>query len=186
MDLYGWIAFMVESNILSSIASVATIITVIISAYKYFKEKNDEKTRASRNLYLELEDTLKSLDDANFPDDFYHTEIATRGRKKTVYFMNRSLNHDFYDSLIASGKINFLEPSLQQPVQAIFKRIKMHNEFLSTTRSMRDQQQEGPMQENVHTYYEWMDKSEVSLKREIPRMMKELEDHFKIQHRTAA
>lgn len=90
------------------------------------------------------------------------------------------------DSLIASGKINFLEPSLQQPVQAIFKRIKMHNEFLSTTRSMRDQQQEGPMQENVHTYYEWMDKSEVSLKREIPRMMKELEDHFKIQHRTAA
>ena len=51
-----------ETNVLSSIAAVATIIAVIISAHTYFKDKKDEEIRASRNLYLELKDTLGSLD----------------------------------------------------------------------------------------------------------------------------
>lgn len=52
--------------------------------------------------------------------------------------MARSLNHNFYDSLIYSGKINFLDPSLQQPVQDIFKRIKMHNKYVDATLEMAE------------------------------------------------
>ena len=47
-----------------------------------------------------------------------------------VYFMNRMFNHDFYDSLAFSGKINFVKPELQQRVQDVFYHIKDHNSWL--------------------------------------------------------
>ena len=63
MEAYQWILFnLIENNVLGSMATVATIITVFVSAYKHFKDKNNEKMRASQNLYLELGDTLRSLD----------------------------------------------------------------------------------------------------------------------------
>lgn len=74
--------------------------------------------------------------------------------------MSKSLNHDFYDSLISSGKINFLEPDLQQPMQNTFKRIKMHSEFLAITKRMRDLQTDGSVPKPAYQYYEWMDKRE--------------------------
>lgn len=81
-DIYPWIGLA---------ASIATIATVLGSAVKYFWDKNAEMTRASENLYLELKDTLKSLDAKRFPDDIYNTEIADRGEgEKKVYFMARS------------------------------------------------------------------------------------------------
>ena len=181
MDPYGWIfSNIIENNILGSLASVATIITIFVSAYKYFKDKNNEKMRASQNLYLELKDTLRSLDFKEFPDDFCHVDIKDHVGEKTLYFMRRSLNHDFYDSLISSGKINFLEPSLQQPIQDIFKRIKMHNEFLTTTIHMFDQEINNLVPKKAYPYYEWMDKNEVYLNKAIPDMTKKLQQHFKI------
>ena len=91
--------------------------------------------------------------------------------------MNRSLNHDFYDSLISSGKINYLEPRLQQPVQDIFKRIKMHNEFLDIV--IHTTNQDNFVPKNTYKYYDWMDESEVILKKEIPIMLQNLKEHFK-------
>lgn len=103
--------------------------------------------------------------------------------KATQYiFMNMSLNHDFYDSLIFSGKINFLEPSLQQSVQDVFKRIKMHNEFLIITDRMMDQQLDDSAPEKAYRYYEWMDKNKVRLKKEIPKITNKLQLYFKISH----
>jgi len=181
VDPVGWIlSNLIQNNVLSSLAAVATIITVAASAWTYFKGKNNEKMRASQNLYLELSDTLKSLDYKRFPDDFCHLDIKDGSGKKTLYFMRRSLNHDFYDSLISSGKINFLEPSLQQPIQDIFKRIRMHNEFLTTTTRMLDRQDDNSVPRKAYPYYEWMDKNEVRLNKEIPDMMEKLQQHFEI------
>ena len=125
---------------LGSMVAVATILTVLVSAYKHFKDKNNEKMRASQNLHLELDDTLRSLDYDKSPEDFCRVDAHGRAEKKFLYFMSKFLNHDFYDSLISSGRINFLEPALQQPMQNIYKRIKMHNEFLAIPKRMRDQQ----------------------------------------------
>lgn len=48
--------------------------------------------------------------------------------------MSRKFNHDFYDGLIFSGRINFLRLELQlqqqQQIQNIFCQIKTHNEYL--------------------------------------------------------
>lgn len=187
MEPHQWIfSNLIENNLLGSAAAVATIITVFISAYKHFKDKDNEKMRASQNLYLELGDTLRSLDYDKSPEDFGRVDLEDPAERRTMYFMSRSLNHDFYDSLISSGKINFLEPDLQQPIQNIFKRIKMHNEFLATTKRMQDQQADDSVPEQAYPYYEWMDEHEVYLSREIPPMMEKLRQHFKFDRRTKA
>lgn len=185
MESIQWIfSNLIENNLLGSAAAVATILTVFISAYKHFKDKNSEKVRASQNLYLELWDTLRSLDYDKSPENFGRVYLEGSTERKTLYFMSRSLNHDFYDSLIASGKINFLDPDLQQPIQNIFKRIKMHNEFLDIVKRMQDQQDSSSVPEQAYQYYEWMDEHEVFLSREIPPMMKKLQQHFKFDRRT--
>lgn len=174
-DIYPWIGLA---------ASIATIATVLGSAVKYFWDKNAEMTRASENLYLELKDTLKSLDAKRFPDDIYNTEIADRGEgEKKVYFMARSLNHDFYDSLIYSGKINFLDPSLQQPIQDIFKRIKMHNQYVDAVLGMAENN-DGLVPPKAHKYCVWMDDAEKRLQKEIPKILQSLQTHFKMNRRT--
>lgn len=165
-------------------ASIATIATVFGSAFKYFKDKKAETTRASENLHLELEDALKSLDPKVFPDDVYNTKIRDRGGgEKKVYFMARSLNHDFYDSLIYSGKINFLDPSLQQPIQDIFKRIKMHNRYVDIVLEMAEDNC-GFVPPKAHKYCTWMDDAEKRLQKELPKTLQSLQVHFKINRRT--
>ena len=176
-DIYPWIGLA---------ASIATIATVLGSAIKYFRDKNAETTRASENLYLELEDALTSLDAKGFPDDVYNTKIKDLdGGEKKVYFMARSLNHDFYDSLICSGKINFLDPSLQQPIQDIFKRIKMHNRYVDAVLEMAEGN-DSLVPPEAHKYCAWIDDTEKRLQKELPKTMRSLRAHFKTNRRTQA
>jgi len=174
-DTYAW---------LNPIASVVTILTVAASAAKYFMDKKAETTRASKNLYLELEDTLASLDAEKFPADLGSASIKDHdGNDKKVYFMARSLNHDFYDSLIYSGKINFLDPSLQQPVQDIFKRIKMHNKYVDAVLETTERNG-GHVPVSAYKYCLWMEDAEKRLQKELPKMLRSLREHFKMNRRT--
>ena len=95
------------------------------------------------------------------------------GNKKTVYFMGRSLNHDFYDSLIYSGKINFLDPTLQQRVQDIFKRIKLHNQYSEVVFQMTESNK-GDVPYAAYKYCVWMDNSEKRLQQELAKMLESL------------
>ena len=89
------------------------------------------------------------------------------------------MNHDFYDSLIFSGKINFLRPELQQQVQNIFHQIKTHNEYVDQVLKMSDETL-GEIPEKSHKYYAWMDENEVKLLKDIPKVLKKLEEDFEI------
>ena len=143
--------------------------------------KNAETARASENLYLELMDTLTSLDAKRFPDDFYYTSIKDHtGSSRTVYFMARDLNHDFYDSLIYSGKINSLDPSLQQGVQDTFKLIKTHNRYVDAVLEM-EERNNGVVPTAAHKYCEWMDYTERLLQQELPEMLRSLQAHFNLK-----
>ena len=167
-------------GLLSAIGSVATASTVAIAIVKYVRSRDNEKKRASRNLYLELDNILDGLDDKKYKDDFYNVRVSDRdGEDMTVYFMNRRLNHDFYDSLLYSGMINFLEPDIQQAIQDTFKRVKMHNEFLNIALEIMDQQSNGKIPNRSFKYYIWMDKNEVRLKNDIPKIKERLRQSFK-------
>ena len=163
---------------LSNLAAVATIVAVSVSAYKYFREKNREKSRAARNLYFELNNALEALDSKRFPGSYCEIDVTPQSatKKTTIRVMARTFNHDFYDSLISSGMINFLEPELQQPIQDIFKWLKTHNRFLVTALEMSEQDGEKVPQRS-HRYYERASADEERLNAEIPKMMERLRKH---------
>jgi len=171
---------------LSKRASVVTIMSLIGVPIAYFAKQNqkekerkrnedEERYRASQNIYRELQDALEGLDRNLYRDDAL--SFRTKDNRE-IFFMNRNLNHDFYDSLVFSGKINFLRPELQQHIQNIFRQIKTHNEFLALARKMRDETPDAVIPEKSYGYYEWMDENEQKLLEDIPKMQKKLTDDF--------
>jgi hypothetical protein len=185
-DLYCWLATtFTGKDLLTNWASLATIIALIAAPVKYFndvrkreeekrRKEEDERSRISRNLYGELHDALDGLDEKKHATDF---EVLQMTPKKDVYFMNRFLNHDIYDSLINSGKINFLTYELQQEVQDIFSMIKRHNYYLTLTSEIQDR--EKTITESAYAYYETMDKYERQLLENIPDIMAKLKKDFR-------
>ena len=183
--------YMWEDEFLSKWASVVTILSLIGLPVAYFtkqdqKEKErleketEERKLASKNLYGELQDAFYSLDRTKYPEDACSLEITEKGEKKEVFFMNRDFNHDFYDSLIFSGKINFLRHELQQEIQDVFKRLKTHNNFLVLVMNMQDEEKDNVISVKTWKYYKWMDKSEVRLLNEIPDILEKLKKDFNI------
>ncbi len=175
----------VDNSTVYRIAAIITILSVIISPSMYFLQRRDsekmisdkeerEKKRASSNICRELQNTLDGLDRSKHHDRAMHFETKSG---ENVFFMNRVLNHHFYDSLIFSGKINFLEPDLQQPIQDIFKVIKKHNEYLELTEKIRREKQE-LFPEETYDYYIWMDEHEKGLLEHIPIVIEKLESKF--------
>lgn len=180
-----FIPYMWEGEVLNKWASAVTILSLIGVPIAYFtkqdqkeKEKNqkekDERSRASRNLYGELKDAMDGLDETKYND----LQKLSMNGKDDVYFMNRFLNHDVYDSLINSGKINFLKYELQQKVQNIFQQIKKHNQYLKYTAELQDGEKNNDVPESAYRYYELFGNYEKLLLKEIPEIMKKLEEEF--------
>jgi len=168
-------------------AAVGTLVALVVAPVKYFNDvrirenerrqkEEEERSRISRNLYGELHDASKGLDETKHEEDLKKLQMAG---KEDVYFMNRFLNHDIYDSLINSGKINFLTYELQQEVQDIFTRIKKHNYYLTLTSEIQDR--EKTITESAYAYYELMGKYEKQLIKEIPDMMERLKKDFRFE-----
>lgn len=123
---------------------------------------DDEKRRASLSLYLELEDTLEAFRDANNVCKVQHGS-------KTSLFVNRFLNHDMYDGMVLSAKMGLLTPDLQQDVQNVFRKIKLHNRYLEHMDKIQDKNNPYLLQ-----HYEVLEEYEAYLKDNIPRLMNEL------------
>lgn len=89
---------------------------------------------------------------------------------------NKFLNHDVYDSLVNSGKINFLRYKLQQQVQNIFKMIKQHNYYLQITANIWNRG--GNKVVDLCPYYETMVMYEQDLLQQIPDILQKLKGEF--------
>lgn len=166
---------------LNNWASLVTIISLAVAPIVYFVQKwhkdSSERKRASKNLFVELNDALDGLDVKKHPD----LKKVTLTDKTEAYFMNRALNHDFYDSLISSGKINFLKPELQQPIQDVFQRIKDHNAFLRKIREIEDKTEPAEdISSKTDRYYKMLNDIETTLLDEIPQIKEKLKNEFKL------
>lgn len=176
-------------EIIAPISQIATIIGTIVAMpvavfaiWKFIIEKNADKRRASENLYNELEDAVNALN-SNDPKNWLYANIKEKdGSVKTVYFINKRFNHDFYDSLIFSGKINFLESKIQQPIQDIFKLIKIHNEYLTHANHLIMERTDSTVPNDVFVYCEWMHENEPKMEKSIQDMMEKLKEYFKMYH----
>ena len=167
-----------RDDTLSKITSIVTIISLVVAPLFFFVkrwyDKRSERKMVSKNLHGELQDALDALDDKLHPKDFFTLKFS---RDREIQYMNRSLNHDVYDSLIFSGKINFLRHDLQQQIQDIFKRIKAHNKYIIKTGEMLVKDK-GNAQ--VYVYYERLEYIEKILLESIPATMKKLAKDTKI------
>ena len=152
--------------------SIITIVSVILSPAVYFwkryQDMKDEQDRVSRNLYEELNDALDGLDDEKYQINM----VKITYKNKDYYFMNRDLNHDIYDSLVSSGKINFLPYKVQQTIQDIFKRIKQHNDY--STYIMRQYEKTNTIGAETIKYLKQID----SMGREIPKEICKIKEKF--------
>ena len=173
-----------DVDFFNKFAPLMTSISVALAPFVYFLKtkhnENNERTRASQNLYTELDNTLKALDEKAYPDNFKVVEFE--GGKK-YYFINRMLNHDFYDSLVFSGKINFLPTNIQQQTQDVFQLIKDHNSFIKRIRYIEDNvSSDIDIPAKTRRYYEALHKTEVDLlaERSIPLLKTKLKKEFKI------
>lgn len=93
------------------------------------------------------------------------------------------LNHDFYDSLVFSGRINFLPTPIQQQTQDIFQKIKDHNLFLKKIREIEySTDSYDILSSKTRRYYEFLHKLEVDLLAGdgIILLKEKLEKEFKI------
>lgn len=105
------------------------------------------------------------------------------GDGEKYYFVNRMLNHDFYDSLVFSGKINFLPTRIQQQTQDVFQLIKDHNSFIRNIRDIEDNVGSAKdISSKTKRYYEALHRAKVELlaERGIPSLKTKLKKEFKI------
>lgn len=173
-----------EDGLFDRFASFITSVAVILAPFVYFLKtkhnENSERTRAARNLYTELDDTLNALDEKSHMDSFRVVE-SEDGKK--YYFISRMLNHDFYDSLVFSGKINFLPTAIQQDTQDMFQLIKDHNSFILRIKDIEDRAGlEVDITPKTRVYYAALDRVEAKLLAEsgIALLKTKLEKEFKI------
>ena len=96
-------------------------------------------------------------------------------KNRNVYFMNRLLNHGFYDSLISSGKITLIGPELQRPVQDTFRHIIGRSEALH---EIRELQEPGAQAESARPHYESLEGHGEHLIDSMPSIMRELEKEY--------
>ena len=176
IGVWAVLALFVDDETLSVLASLAALLSVTYVVLVYFRNTVGERMRISKNLHGELEDTRDTLEWRKDKDLEPGMEvIVVVDEKRHRYtFTNRYLNHDVYDSLVSSGKINFLTHELQQQVQNIFKMIKHRNEFLQYTNY-----NSSAMELKVLIrYYEMIDEYEQSLLKQVPDMLKKLKKEF--------
>jgi len=176
-----FVSDLMGDNALNNWASLVTIISLVVAPIVYFVQRwhsdSSERKRASKNLFVELNDALDGLDETVHND----LKMVTLSDGSKVYFMNRALNHDFYDSLISSGKINFLKPELQQPIQDVFQRIKDHNLFIRKIREIEDNTKpDEDISSRTNRYYKILNDTETVLLDEIPKIKEKLKNEFKI------
>ena len=170
--------YMWDGEFLGKWASAINIISlgagIPIYLLKKRQDREDEKKYISRNLHAELKDALDCLDyekykECNCRIEFDENTATGKNKTKVISFINRNFNHDIYDSLIGSGKINFLDCELQQKIQDIFKRIKEHNYYLKYTNKLDD-----ATDAKYIPFFKWMEDSENELLRTIPDILKRL------------
>ena len=162
---------------LGELASLVTLFTLGVAPLWYLLRKamdrRDELATISSGLYLELADARDGLD-VDKHGDLWVAKLADGTH---AYFMNRMFNHDMYDSLIHSGRINAVRAELQQQIQDVFQLIKDHNYSSRRIRDLESAANGG----NVHPrHYLHLARTDLDLRRRIPTLIDVLKKEYRI------
>ena len=170
---FATLAAVFQATTLPLLAAIATLLSLTLVPLLYFLNTWDERTRISRNLHGELKDTLDTLEWRTKKGAKEGVTVEANG---DIYrYADKFLNHDVYDSLVSSGRINFLRYELQQQVQNIFKLIRKHDEYVHFIIDIKNQARKAT---SFVPYYKMLDKYEDDLLEQIPDVVEKLEAEF--------
>lgn len=93
----------------------------------FFESRKPSKIQKEicEKIFNELDDGLQSL---NGKLDRKTFECEIDGKK--IYYKHIYMNYQVYDGYINSGDFNKIDHIIQQPIQDIFGKIKIHNEYV--------------------------------------------------------
>ena len=132
----------ITTTLLATYASATTISLLWVGAFltiTLVRQKN-ERELVSESLRLELENTYQIVS---------RTENTMHGQKQ--YNEQKYLNHDVYDSLLATGWIVYINRDGQQIIQNIVNAIKLHNKQLKQIeRAVLDDEVSDNVHDEVH------------------------------------
>lgn len=90
------------------------------------KDESKDKTKNIYNqLYIELKDSLDSLDGILERETYEYTI-----NEKHVAYKHIFMNHKVFDGLVNSGDFNKIDSKLHQPLQDIYGKIEIHDDYV--------------------------------------------------------
>ena len=141
------------------------IIAGVVFVYDYRTRKDGtiDHKEICQNIHTELKDGIESLD-GTLPRKTRQHEI--NGKK--IIYKHIYMNHNTFDGYVNSGEFNIINRELQQPIQDIYKKIEIHDEYVKKCKS-------DPIDNNdVLTLNQY----EKELLKEIPLVMEDLKKYF--------
>ena len=105
---------------------LAVIVSIAVVAYVIgVKKDNSDKREFCKKIHDELMDTLNSLNGMLGRET---KEVIIDNKK--IHYKHVYLNYLVFDTSINSGEFNLIKSNLQQSIQDIYGKIKIHDEFV--------------------------------------------------------
>lgn len=137
------------------------IVGAIVFFYEYKTRKTDSK-EICQKIYGELKDGIESLDGTLDRKTIQHEINGKKINYKHIY-----MNHKVFDGYVNSGDFNQIHHELQQPIQDIYGKISIHDEFVKKAVDC-------PIDDDILILNQY----EKELKKEIPPIMEKLKNYF--------
>jgi len=160
----------IHPNLTDIILVIFMAIGAVVFLYDYIKRKSEKpefSKETYQKIYTELKDCLDSLD-GTLNRKTWQYEI--KGKK--VNYKHIYMNHKVFDGLVNSGDFNNIDHELQQPLQDIYGKINIHDEYVKKISELEDNST------SETEYALILNEYEKGLLKEIPTMMKKLKKYF--------
>lgn len=141
----------------------------LVLVYDYRKsnsEKSDISKKTYQKIHTELKDSLDSLDGT-----LDRQTIRYEINDKNVNYKHIYMNHKVFDGLVNSGDFNQISHKLQQPLQDIYGKIDIHDEYVKKIVELENDSHE-------EEYVLILNKREKELLKDIPPIMVKLKKYF--------
>jgi predicted PurR-regulated permease PerM len=147
-------------------AGIITPIGILVYAHLH-KPHKDNLKEIYKRIHGELKDSLDSLDGT-----LDRTTIQYKINGKLINYKHIYMNHKVFEGLVNSGDFNQIDHKLQQPIQDIYGKIDIHDDYVKKIVELEN----GSTKEDEYVLI--LNGNEKELLSSIPLVMKELKKYF--------
>lgn len=160
---------LVESTTIIAYFLISGIIASLVYGWKPRLDTLFDKQNR-KEIYKKINEELKdSLDSLNGTLDRITNQYEING--KQVSYKHIYMNYKVFEGFVNSGDFNHIDHQLQQPIQDIYGKITIHNEYVKKIVELKND----PTREDEYVLI--LNENEKELLREIPIIMEKLKKY---------